>query len=86
MHSAGFGLADSQTRTEGWNALFFADTLHVQLLTKQDDHATPICTSCVGAINARLALNERRRRYCKEASLPGRTVKAWERSRYAAVQ
>ena len=57
------------------NALFFAGTLPV---IKQDVHATAICTSCVGANNTKLALHERRRPCCKEASLRGRTVKARE--------
>ena len=78
MYSADCGLADSWTRS-GRNALFFADTLHVQQLSNQlDAHATAICTSCIGANNTKLALHERRRLYCKEASLPARTVKAWE--------
>ena len=45
---------------------------------KRDGHATAICTSSVGANKTKLALHERRRLCCKQASLPGRTVKAWE--------
>ena len=63
----------------GWNALFFANTLHVQQFNiKQDKHAIAITMSCVGAKNTKLVLYERRQRCCKEALLPGRTMKAWE--------
>ena len=61
MYSADCGLADSWICRLalkvfcGWNAFFFANTLHMQQLSKQDGHATVVCTSCVGA-NTKLVL------------------------------
>ena len=75
MYSTDCELVDSQIRKltpeifYSWNALFFVYTLCTCNSYKQDGHAAAM-PSAQGTNTTKLALQERRRLCCKEASLP----------------